>query len=535
MKIIRLNKLPPERRIEWGNGISRRLLLQQDKMKYSLTDTIIEAGSSSCMGYAHHLESCYCIEGEGTIQDEQGNIYDIEPGVLYALDKHDRHTLKAKTRMRLVCVFYPALVGNEIHQGLDEQYSAYPKLAKVIFVEASPAFQTVPELVRNLGFSPILFTNIKDLSFYENNAQENFDDVYEIDTTNSETMYGLVTALKMHVQGVLASLEDNVLSAALLAKKLSLPHPNISALKKTHNKHKVREILKKHHLDQVESKVFTFTNIPSNPPLKLPLIIKPIHDSGTHNCYLCNSLDDYSNAIIKTKNNRSTYTGLFSHNKILIEEYIDGDFYGAELLWHDNCWKIITIDKIFIDSKKSLCMTGISLPSDLPEYLLPTVEKEILNWINALKLKGGALNIEFKIVNNKPILIEINNRLAGAKVNRLIELAFGFSPLNYLIHWACTSNPQLYKLESKKNLYFADAFIFPFKNGSLIKNTIQNIDISKIDKHNLVEISLRNTPIEIKDDEINFKKIIGHVIASGKTCDEAMDNAVKIVEQIAFN
>jgi L-ectoine synthase len=35
---------------------------------------------------------------------------------MYALDKHDKHWLRAKTTMRLVCVFSPPLSGRESHQ-----------------------------------------------------------------------------------------------------------------------------------------------------------------------------------------------------------------------------------------------------------------------------------------------------------------------------------------------------------------------------------------------------------------------------------
>ena len=34
---------------------------------------------------------------------------------MYTLDKHDRHELIATTDLRIVCVFTPALVGEETH------------------------------------------------------------------------------------------------------------------------------------------------------------------------------------------------------------------------------------------------------------------------------------------------------------------------------------------------------------------------------------------------------------------------------------
>ena len=34
---------------------------------------------------------------------------------MYALDQHDRHTLRVRTDLHLVCVFNPALTGGETH------------------------------------------------------------------------------------------------------------------------------------------------------------------------------------------------------------------------------------------------------------------------------------------------------------------------------------------------------------------------------------------------------------------------------------
>lgn len=103
-----------ESNVHWGNGVSRRFLLARDKMNYSLTDTIVDAGTESLLEYRNHLEACYCIEGEGEVESS-GVKYRIVPGTLYALDNHEPHFLRAKTTLRLVCVFSPALEGKEIH------------------------------------------------------------------------------------------------------------------------------------------------------------------------------------------------------------------------------------------------------------------------------------------------------------------------------------------------------------------------------------------------------------------------------------
>lgn len=105
---------------------ARRLLLAQDGMGFSLHDTIIGAGTETAMWYKHHLEAVYCIAGEGSVEDvATGEVHQIVPGTLYALDKHDRHVLRARTELRLVCAFNPPCTGVEVH---DEE-GAYPLLA----------------------------------------------------------------------------------------------------------------------------------------------------------------------------------------------------------------------------------------------------------------------------------------------------------------------------------------------------------------------------------------------------------------------
>ena len=97
---------------------SRRLIYKDAGMGYSVNDTVIKPGAVLEMHYKHHLETVYCIEGEGELTDlGTGVTHAIRPGTLYALNQHDRHVLRANkgVRMRMVCVFNPPLTGREVH------------------------------------------------------------------------------------------------------------------------------------------------------------------------------------------------------------------------------------------------------------------------------------------------------------------------------------------------------------------------------------------------------------------------------------
>ncbi|HJL19328.1 MAG TPA: ectoine synthase [Sandaracinaceae bacterium LLY-WYZ-13_1] len=95
---------------------SRRLLLAKHGMGFSMHDTLIHEGASLDLWYKHHLEAVYCIEGKGEIElRDSGEKWPIEPGTIYALDQHDKHTLRAFQTMRMVCVFNPPVTGREVH------------------------------------------------------------------------------------------------------------------------------------------------------------------------------------------------------------------------------------------------------------------------------------------------------------------------------------------------------------------------------------------------------------------------------------
>lgn len=113
--------------VEWGAGTSHRLITKHDAMGFTLCHTVVRAGSESLLHYRNHLEACYCIGGEGEVEDMQGNVYPIHPGDVYALNEYDRHYLRGgkDQDLILVSVFNPPLRADERHNLSDPSGSAY--------------------------------------------------------------------------------------------------------------------------------------------------------------------------------------------------------------------------------------------------------------------------------------------------------------------------------------------------------------------------------------------------------------------------
>jgi L-ectoine synthase len=122
MNVMDLHKT--DREVECPNGgfTSIRMLVKDDGMGFTMTRTTVHPTDDyQLWHYKNHLEACYCIKGKALLKDAKGNRHAIKPGMLYALDKNDKHWFKATETTILICVFNPPLIGKEVH-GADGSY-----------------------------------------------------------------------------------------------------------------------------------------------------------------------------------------------------------------------------------------------------------------------------------------------------------------------------------------------------------------------------------------------------------------------------
>jgi L-ectoine synthase len=120
-KIVETEK---DRVVSDAQWTSVRMLLANDGMGFSFHITFLEAGSEHVFEYKNHFESVYCMKGKGSITDlATGETHEIRPGVMYALNLHDHHTLRAKDELVLACCFNPPVTGKEVHRA-DGSYAS---------------------------------------------------------------------------------------------------------------------------------------------------------------------------------------------------------------------------------------------------------------------------------------------------------------------------------------------------------------------------------------------------------------------------
>lgn len=112
-----------ERNVESKGWESARMLLKSDGMGFSFHVTTLHAGEEISMHYQNHLEAVLVLKGTGTIEDlGTGKTHRLQPGVMYALNDHDRHIVRPETDILTACVFNPPVTGREVH----DENGAYP-------------------------------------------------------------------------------------------------------------------------------------------------------------------------------------------------------------------------------------------------------------------------------------------------------------------------------------------------------------------------------------------------------------------------
>lgn len=106
-----------DRAVSDADWTSVRMLLADDGMGFSFHITTLKPGSEHEFEYKHHFESVFCMAGTGSITDiATGETHAIHPGVMYALNLHDRHILRAEEELVMACCFNPPVTGKEVHR-----------------------------------------------------------------------------------------------------------------------------------------------------------------------------------------------------------------------------------------------------------------------------------------------------------------------------------------------------------------------------------------------------------------------------------
>ena len=246
-------------------------------------------------------------------------------------------------------------------------------------------------------------------------------DIYECaDFSNKDEMLKL--AEKYEICGIVSGCNDFAyLSAAYVAEKLGLKgYDSVAISKLIHHKDSFRQLQKDCGVRYPDFAVCGNMNdlAAVQRTLKLPVVVKPTDLTGGKGVKVCCTWDDMNTQVQDTAK-------LTREDRIIIEEYIDGENHGTSMLLKDG-----KVSFAFFDNeeyfKNKYLVSGAYAPSNLTDEQKNDVIRQVEALAQHANLCDGLFHCQFIVsTDGFPYLIDPCRRAPGDLYIKLVSYAAG--------------------------------------------------------------------------------------------------------------
>ncbi|RUW47191.1 ATP-grasp domain-containing protein [Mesorhizobium sp. M1A.F.Ca.ET.072.01.1.1] len=301
-----------------------------------------------------------------------------------------------------------------------------------LFVESNTTGtgELLMKQARVLGFEPYLVTrNPARYPFLKDPVAH----VIEAETRSPDELIGVAANLK-RLAGVYSSSDYFVEAASRVATAMGLPAANPDAIATCRNKWTQAAELQRQSITipetRLASSVMDVENILAQ--ATLPVVVKPVSGSGSSGVRLCDSAAAAIKAFESARGALLDQVDLRSPD-ILIQQYIEGKEYSAEIMAYDGTLRCLGILAKHKGPAPCFVETGHDFPAPLPEPSLKELASFAARAVSALGLDFGPAHVEFVTAESGPVIIEVNPRLAGGMIPVMLSHALGTSILDMVI------------------------------------------------------------------------------------------------------
>lgn len=321
------------------------------------------------------------------------------------------------------------------------------------------------------------------------------------------------------VAGITSNSDATLLLAAEAADVLGLPGPQASGIASCRNKVWQRRQMQRARVTQPAYTTVDSVGaaIAAANLVGYPCVTKPVDGTGSISVRQARSeaeLASNANALLAGSGPRPAGKGV--RGIILVEQYIEGREFSIEV-WAGHALgvtgKLVSAPPVFVEVGHTFPAPGLdpSLACDLCVFAERACK--------AIGIVFGAAHVEVRLVGRTPYLIEVNPRLAGGFIPRLLELTgHDLIRATVLKVAGMPATTQLPAIAPSAGI----RFIIPPRSGRLI--AVHNIDRVRntrgvADVRMYVPLGRR---VDLRGD---FRDRLGHVVAVGETPDIAAANA----------
>lgn len=273
-----------------------------------------------------------------------------------------------------------------------------------------------------------------DLTLYEQQADvrpwvERARTCIEVPDFDFNTVQDKVLACHREcpIEAVLCLLDIRLIEAAQLARVLNLKFLNPASAELLRDKFNVRTRLKEQGITQPAFALAT-TNLALQQAVQdigLPVVIKPADGYGSQNVVVLQTeldLDPVMSPLEDMLPSRADYgLGVKANDRLLVERYMPGIVVGCDTFTQDGVHQLLGInEKVFFERPSFAIQGGCFTPNQGQFQIL---EDYVFALLDAVGFDCGATHIELMVSQDAIHLVEINARLVGAKIPRLMAYA----------------------------------------------------------------------------------------------------------------
>ncbi|MGP7817103.1 ATP-grasp domain-containing protein [Niallia sp. 01092] len=268
------------------------------------------------------------------------------------------------------------------------------------------------------------------------------------------------------IKACISLIDPFVYLAAKITADLDLAPLSVEALKLMGNKIDVRKELSSIDVNPffISYQNESIDEFVENYKEHLPLVIKPPVSNGSKDVLLVETIDQFRNGLTFLKDK-------LSNSPILMEGYINGPQYIIEVVCYESTVHIVGVVEQEISHHDRFIITGYNFPALLNEEDYENLQISVSKIVSHLNLQNGSCHLEMRSINGKWKLIEINPRISGGAMNRIIKEATGINLTNEIIKLYLGKEPSF---EKKKKLYVSAQFSTIETRGTLLRVTGRN-------------------------------------------------------------
>ena len=356
--------------------------------------------------------------------------------------------------------------------------------------------------------------------------------VVVIDTANTSAMLEYLKNIE-GLKGILSTSEYFLEQAALLSKKIGFVGNDPMSIRLCMDKARFSELAQKKALP-VPS-FFKANNIHQvkklASELSYPVVVKPAEGTGSVNVLKCETFDEVLTHCQKILSYCVNERGEPVTPQIVIQHFIPGKEYSIEAFGCGNSTKIIGITEKHLGNPPNFAEIGHDFPSELIEEEKKAIEELVQRTLQIVGLKYGPSHTEVRVNDGKVTLIELNPRLAGGMLRKVIEYVHQVDLLNRILD--VTLNPEeSHLIEWPHTLNSPESFASVRYIMANKKGVIENIDLGFNSKSGVLDFGWFKKPGDFLDLHGDYRDRLGFVVTSANTVHESRQKCCEIIENI---